>query len=101
MGCILKQEDESVASGRFRTREVAILARYIRRAFGGTIFVRFWSVNLCFVLNNIICLSHALFFSFMFSHFITSIQVDPVNLVLASCIQKSYSQTNFASVYVS
>lgn len=56
MGCILKQEDESVASGRFRMRVGAILARHITGAFGGAIFVSFRSVNLCFVLNNIISL---------------------------------------------
>lgn len=64
MGCILKQEDESVASDRFRMKVMAILASNITRAFGGTIFVRFWSVNLCFVLNNIICLNPAMFFFF-------------------------------------
>lgn len=54
MGCILKQEDESVASVRFRMRVGAILARYITGAFGEAIFVSFWSLNLCFVLNNLI-----------------------------------------------
>lgn len=73
MGCILKQEDESVASGRFRMRVAASLARDITGAFGGTVSVRFWSVNLCFVLNNIISLSPAFVFFpplFLFSSFI-------------------------------
>ena len=57
MGCVLKQEDESVASGRiFGTRAGAVLARHITGAVGGGHLCKFRSVKLCFVLKKIIYL---------------------------------------------
>lgn len=70
MACIMRQEDESVASSRLRMRVGAILARHITRAFGEAIFASFRSVNLCFVLTIIISLASLLlllwFLSFLF-----------------------------------
>lgn len=62
MGCVLEQEDESVASVGLRVREGAILARYIIGVFGEAIFVGIWSVNLCFVLITIIFLKSSAWF---------------------------------------
>lgn len=70
MVCIMRQEDESVASSRLRMRVGAILVRHITRAFGEAIFASFRSVNLCFVLTIIISLASLLlllwFLSFLF-----------------------------------